>query len=48
MHDLICDGELDAREAQRMMAEDWVEAYGRFFRERGNFFPRAAGAMTPR
>jgi hypothetical protein len=28
------------REAQRMMAEDWVEAYGRFF-PTSNFFPPA-------
>ena len=34
MRDLICAGELDVREAQRMMAEDWVDAYGRFFERR--------------
>ena len=28
---LICSGQLDVREAQRMMAEDWTDAYGRFF-----------------
>jgi hypothetical protein len=32
MREMICAGELDVAEAQRMMAEDWVEAYGRFFR----------------
>ena len=31
MRELICAGQLDVREAQRMMAEDWVDAYGRFF-----------------
>ena len=41
MRELICSGQLDVREAQRMMAEDWVDAYGRFF-------PRAAEAMEPR
>jgi hypothetical protein len=30
-----------------MMAEDWVEAYGRFFRSPVNAFAPAAGAMTP-
>ena len=44
LRDLIWAGELDVREAQRLMAEDWVEAYGRFFRERGNFFLPATGA----
>ena len=29
--DLICSGRLDAREAQRAIAEDWTAAYGRFF-----------------
>ena len=48
LRDLICAGELDVREAQHMMAEDWVEAYGRFFRERDNFFPPTVGAMTPK
>ena len=41
LRDLICAGQLDVAEAQRMMAEDWVEAYGRFF-------PLATGAMEPR
>jgi hypothetical protein len=41
LHDLICARQLYVREAQRMMAEDWVEAYGRFF-------PLATGAMEPR
>ena len=45
--DLICAGQLDVVEAQRMMAEDWVEAYGRFF-PTANFFPPCAGEMTPR
>jgi hypothetical protein len=38
LHDLICSGQLDVREAQRMMAEDWVEAYGRFTRRRDRRF----------
>ena len=33
LRDLICSGQLDVREAQRAVAEDWTEAYGRFFRE---------------
>jgi hypothetical protein len=41
MRELICAGQLDVREAQRMMAEDWVDAYGLFF-------PRATGAMEPK
>ena len=32
MRELICAGQLDVRDAQLMMAEDWVDAYGRFFR----------------
>ena len=45
MREMICAGQLDAREAQRMMAEDWVEAYGRFFPDSpANFFPPGAGA----
>jgi hypothetical protein len=47
LRDPICSGQVDVREAQRMMAEDWVGAYGRFFRAPANFFPPAAGAMTP-
>ena len=34
MCSLVCAGELDVVEAQRMMAEDWTAAYGRFFREK--------------
>ena len=48
LHNLICSGQLDVVEAQRAISEDWVEAYGRFFRQPGNFFPPGAGAMTPR
>ena len=40
LRDLVCSGRLGAAEAQRMMAEDWVEAYGRFF-------PLAAWATEP-
>jgi hypothetical protein len=36
-----------SREAQKAIAEDWTEAYGRFF-PTSNFFPAAAGAGTPR
>jgi hypothetical protein len=34
MRDLICAGQLDVVEAQRMMASDWVDAYQRFFHQR--------------
>jgi hypothetical protein len=47
LRDLICSGQLDVVEAQRIIAEDWVEAYGRFFRSPVNAFAPAAGAMTP-
>ena len=45
---LVCSGELDVVEAQRAIADDWTAAYGRFFREPGNFFAPPVGAMTPR
>jgi hypothetical protein len=45
---LICAGELDVGEAQHAISEDWVAAYRRFVGELGEFFPPAAGAMTPR
>jgi hypothetical protein len=38
---MVCAGELDAREAHRLIAEDWTAAYRRFFRQRGVFFPPA-------
>jgi hypothetical protein len=38
---MVCAGELDAREAQRLIAQDWTAAYGRFFRQRG------VGASNP-
>ena len=47
LRDLVCSGQLDVVEAQRMIAEDWVEAYGRFFRSPVNAFAPAAGVMTP-
>ena len=47
LRDLVCSGQIDAVEAQRMMAEDWDEAYGRFFAT-SNFFPPGTGEMTPR
>jgi hypothetical protein len=48
LRDLVCSGALDVREVQRAIADDWTEAYGRFFRPPGNFFPPAVGAVTPR
>jgi hypothetical protein len=48
LRDLICSGQLDVREAQREIAEDWTEAYQRYFREPVNIFPPAVGAMTPK
>jgi hypothetical protein len=48
LHEMICSGELDPPIAQRMIAEDWTEAYGRFFRSPVNLFPAAVGAMTPK
>ena len=47
LRDLICSGQLDVSAAERAIAEDWVEAYGRFF-PTSYFFPPAAGAATPR
>ena len=41
MRELICAGQLDVREAQRMMAEDWTSAFVKFVGE-----PRDA-AMAP-
>jgi hypothetical protein len=38
LRDLVCSSQLDVVEAQRMMAEDWVEAYGRFTRRRDRRF----------
>jgi hypothetical protein len=40
---LICSGQLDAREAQRAIAEDWVGAFQRYIGE-----PAAINAMEPR
>jgi hypothetical protein len=39
---------LDAATAQQAIADDWTEAFARFVRPPGEFFPPAAGAMTPR
>lgn len=44
---LACSGQLDVREAQKAIADDWTAAYGCFF-PASNFFPPAVGAMTPR
>jgi hypothetical protein len=35
LRDLVCSGQLDVAAAQRAIADNWVEAYGRFFREPG-------------
>ena len=35
LRDLVCSGQLDVREAQRMTADGWVDACGRFFRASG-------------
>ena len=40
LRELICSGALDAREAQRMTADDWTEAYGRLFRVSGEMTPK--------
>jgi hypothetical protein len=48
LRELVCSEALDVREAQRAIAEDWTEVYGRFFRDPVNLFTPAAGAMTPR
>ena len=48
LRNLVCSGQLDVREAQREIVEDWTEAYQRYFRLPANIFPPAAGAMTPR
>jgi hypothetical protein len=46
---LVCSHQLDVREAQRLIAEDWTSAFARFFPEsRMNAFPPIAGAMEPR
>jgi hypothetical protein len=47
LRDLVCSGQLDVREAQRAIADDWTAAYSRYFREPANAFSPAAGAMTP-
>jgi hypothetical protein len=33
LRDLICSGQLDVAAAQRSIADDWTEAYGRFIHE---------------
>jgi hypothetical protein len=33
MCSLVCSGELDVREAQREISEDWTEAYRKFIRD---------------
>jgi hypothetical protein len=32
LHELICSGQLDIREAQKAMATDWIAAYKRYVR----------------
>lgn len=34
LRDLVCGGQLDVREAQKAIAEDWTEAYRKFIHER--------------
>jgi hypothetical protein len=48
LRDLVCSGALDVATAQRAIAEDWTEAYGRFVSPPVNIFAPAAGAMTPK
>ena len=46
---LACSGELDVAEAQKLISEDWTEAWRKYFGEpRVNAFPPLAGAMTPK
>jgi hypothetical protein len=40
LRDLVCSGALDVRSAQRMIAGDWVDGYGRVFP--GSNLPQAA------
>ena len=47
LRDLICSGQLDVREAQRAVAEDWTAAYARFF-PISNVFPPAVDATERR
>jgi hypothetical protein len=46
--EMVCARQLDAREAQQEIADDWTAAYRRVFRARGEFFPPAVGAATPK
>jgi hypothetical protein len=34
LRDLVCGGQLDVREAQKAIAEDWTEAYRQIFHQR--------------
>jgi len=36
LRDLVCSGQLDVREAQRSISEDWTEAYRRFVQDPGD------------
>jgi hypothetical protein len=48
MCSLACSSVLYAAAAQKEIADDWTEAWRKYFPEPGNFFPPAVGAMTPR
>lgn len=48
MCSLACSGQLDVRQAQREISEDWTSAYGKYFRAPANIFAPAVGAMTPK
>ena len=40
LRELVCDGKIPVSEAQRTIAQDWTEAYGRFIHERAAMEPR--------
>jgi hypothetical protein len=48
MSSLACSGELDVATAQKEIADNWTDAWRKYFRESGNFFPPAAGAAVPK
>jgi hypothetical protein len=48
LRELICDGQLDVHEAQRIMAEDWTEAYAKYFRAAVNISPPGTLKRRPR
>jgi hypothetical protein len=46
LRDLVCGGQLDVREAQRAISDDWTDAYRRFVHDPGD--APAIKAMEPR